>query len=100
MPERELRLDRVLVDLGDLQEYLDCLVGLLVEQVVQPAEIGRRQSRDTRTALDLATPAAGQPTSRRRRRREQNPCRVDHHGLEDSEGMSGPSIVAPALASL
>ena len=38
--ERELRLDRVLVDFGDLQEDLDRLVLLLVEQVVQAAEVG------------------------------------------------------------
>ena len=43
--ERELGLDRVLVDLGDLQEDLDRLVLLLVEQVVQAAEVGVGQAR-------------------------------------------------------
>ena len=38
--ERDLGFERVLVQLRDVQEQLDRLVRLLVEQVVQAAEIG------------------------------------------------------------
>ena len=48
MAERELGFDRVLVDLGDLQEQLDGLVLLLVEQVVEAAEVGVGQARHPR----------------------------------------------------
>ena len=41
--QRELQLDRLRVLLGDLQERLDRLVGLLVQQEVEAAEIRRRQ---------------------------------------------------------
>src|SRR3546814_1145604 len=46
MPQRNLGLEGVLVQLRDVQEQLDRLVGLFVEQVVQAAEIGRRQPAD------------------------------------------------------
>ena len=44
--ERDLGLEGVLVEFGDVQEQLDRLVRLLVEQVVQAAEIGGRQPAD------------------------------------------------------
>ena len=43
--EREMRLDRVAIELGELQEHFDRLVGLLVEQIVQSAEIARSTVR-------------------------------------------------------
>ena len=63
MAQRELRLDRVLVDFGDLQEDFDRLVLLLVEQVVQASEVSIGQARNPRAALDLATSTTGKPAS-------------------------------------
>ena len=39
--EREMRLNGIAVELGELQEHLDRLVGLFVQQVVEAAEITR-----------------------------------------------------------
>src|SRR5690606_18939385 len=44
--QRDLGLEGVLVQFGDVQEQLDRLVRLLVEQVVQAAEISGRQLAD------------------------------------------------------
>ncbi len=48
--EREMRLDRIAIEFGQLQEYFDGLVGLLVEQIVQAAEVARRQFADADAA--------------------------------------------------
>ena len=71
MPERDLRLERVLVEFGDAQEHLDRLVGLLVEQVVQAAEIRGRQAADLRVAMAFATAPADEPTAPRRERQQE-----------------------------
>jgi len=52
--ERKMRFDRVAVEFGELEEYLDRLVRLLVEQVVQSAKVARRQLADAGAARTLA----------------------------------------------
>jgi uncharacterized protein YhaN len=61
MAQRDLRLERVLVELGDAQEDFDRLVGLLVEQVVQAAEVRGRQAADLRVAMAFATATTDAP---------------------------------------
>src|SRR3546814_20773633 len=51
MPQCNLGLEGVLVQLRDVQEQLDRLVRLFVEQVVQAAAIGRRQPADLGVAV-------------------------------------------------
>src|SRR3546814_12458830 len=63
MPQRNLGLEGVLVQLRDVQEQLDRLVGLFVEQVVQAAEIGRRQPADLGVAVALAAAPAADPAA-------------------------------------
>src|SRR3546814_4822388 len=63
MPQRNLGLEGVLVQLRDVQEQLDRLVGLFVEQVVQAAEIGRRQPADLGVAVALAAAPADDPAA-------------------------------------
>ena len=61
VPEREMRLDRVAVDLGELQEHLDRLVLLLVQEVVEAAEVVRRKLADARAGRALAAAPADDP---------------------------------------
>jgi hypothetical protein len=49
--EREVQLDGLIVDLDRLDEGVDRLVGLLVEQEIEPGQVGARQAP--------ATPAPG-----------------------------------------
>ena len=85
MAERDLRLEGFLVELRDVQEQLDRLVRLLVEQVVQAAEIGRRQVADLALAMQLAAASTDDPAREGGQREQQeepkpfgNEC---HHGL-------------------
>ena len=59
--ERELRLRRLLVDLEDLDEHLDRAVRLVVQQVVEPAEVVGGSD-----AGDPPAPNAGPRTNRTR----------------------------------
>ena len=71
MAERDLGLEGVLVEFRDAQEHLDRLVGLLVEQVVEAAEIRRRQPADLAVAMAFAAAPADQPAGGRRDRQQQ-----------------------------
>ena len=39
--ERQVRFDGLLLDLENLQEYLDRLVGTVFEEIIQPAQVVR-----------------------------------------------------------
>ena len=68
--QRDLGLEGFLVQLGDMQEQLDGLVRLLVEQVVQAAEIGGGQLADLVIAMALAAAPTDHPTCQRSQRHE------------------------------
>src|SRR5690606_11969497 len=70
--ERDLGLEGVLVQLGDVQEQLDRLVRLLVEQVVQAAEVSGGQLADLAVAVALAAAATDHPAADRRQRQQQD----------------------------
>src|SRR5215472_15039907 len=59
-PQREVQLDRLRIDLDDLDEGLDRLVGLLVQEEVQPPEVGARQAPGLGEKL-LDVDARGEP---------------------------------------
>ena len=93
MAERHLRFERVLVEFGDVQEQLDRLVGLFVEQVIEAAEIGRRQATDLGVAMALAAAAADHPTAQRRDRKQQEqpePLGNEIHVTGRREGRRSP----------
>ncbi len=69
--QRDLGLEGFLVQLGDMQEQLDRLVRLLVEQVVQAAEISARQAADLGIAMALTAAPADHPTAQGGKRKEQ-----------------------------
>src|SRR5690606_14092248 len=64
----QLGLEGFLVQFGDVQEQLDRLVGLLVEQVVQAAEVGAGKPADLGVTVALPSPAADHPAGERRKR--------------------------------
>ena len=59
--EGEVGFHRIAIDVGELEEYLDRLVLLFVEQVVEAAEIAGRQLADARPRLALAATPAEHP---------------------------------------
>ena len=69
--EREMRFDGVAVDFGELEEDFDRLVLLLVEQVVEAAEVVRRQLAHARAGGAFAAAPAEHPTRERRDRQQQ-----------------------------
>jgi hypothetical protein len=74
--ECQMGLDRVAVDLDQLQEYVDCLVGLLLQKIVQTAQKCRM-----RTWLAVALPrplAPRQPPSGGSGKRQEQEQKLDH----------------------
>ena len=71
MAERDLGLEGVLVEFRDVQEQLDGLVRLLVEQVVQAAEIGGGQATDLVIAVAFAAAAPDDPADQGGQRNQQ-----------------------------
>src|SRR4051812_32847756 len=69
--ERKMRLDRVAVDLRELEEHLDRLVLLLVQKVIEAAEIVRRKLADARAGRALAAASADDPSGPRSNRKQQ-----------------------------
>ncbi len=78
--EREVQVDRLRIDLDDLDERLDRLVGLLVQQEVEAAEVRQRQrARLAQQVLDVD--ARGDPAQREEQRRDrQQPPELEVHG--------------------
>src|SRR3546814_5895868 len=72
MAQRDLGFEGVLVQFGDVQEQLDRLVRLLVEQVVQAAEIRGGKLADLAVAMAFATAAPDHPAAERRDRQQQH----------------------------
>src|SRR5262249_54889789 len=66
-----MRLDRVAVDLGELQEHLDRLVLLLVQKVIEAAEVVRRELADARARCPLAAAPADDPAGPRSNRKQK-----------------------------
>ena len=61
--QREVQIDRLRIDLDDFDERLDRLVGLLVQQEIEAAEIRQRQrARLAQQVLDVD--ARGDPAQR------------------------------------
>ena len=77
--QREVQVDRLRIDLDDLDERLDRLVGLLVQQEIEPAEIRQRQRpRFAQQVLDVD--ARGEPAQREEQRRDrQQPPELEIH---------------------
>src|SRR3546814_10910734 len=71
MAQRDLGFEGVLVQFGDVQEQLDRLVRLLVEQVVQAAEISGGKLADLAVAMAFATAAPDHPAAERPDRQQQ-----------------------------
>src|SRR5690606_40895940 len=72
VPQRDLGFERVLVQLGNVQEQLDRLVRLFVEQVVEATEVRGGQLADLAVAMPLAAAAADHPAAERRGRQQQD----------------------------
>jgi hypothetical protein len=77
--QREMEVDRLRVDLDDLDKRLDRLVGLLVQQEIEAAEIRQRQrARFGEQMLDVD--ARGNPTHRKKDRGDrQQPPELEIH---------------------
>ena len=69
--ERQMRLDRVAVEFGELQEHLDRLVRLLVQQVIQAAEVARRQLADAARGASVRCRGGRGPAGQRGDRQQQ-----------------------------
>jgi hypothetical protein len=72
----KVRLDRLGIHLSELQEDVDRLIGLLIQQIIQPTEKGRVPT-PTRRARTSATPR-DQPSGCGGDRQEKEQ-KVDHH---------------------
>ena len=57
----EMRLDRLGLDFEDLEKHLDRLVGPVVEQVVEAAEVIRRHAGAVRLGARARVPASDVP---------------------------------------
>ena len=79
-PEREVQIDRLRVDFDHLDERFDRLVGLLVQEEVQPAEVRQRQR--ARFAQQMADVDPGRnPAQREEQHRDrQQPPEIEFHG--------------------
>src|SRR5581483_597594 len=78
--ERQVRLDRVAVELGELQEHFDGLVRLLVEQIIEAAEVAGGKLTDADTPRTLAAAPADEPARERREREQQRYDREEKRG--------------------
>ena len=76
--EREVQLDRLGVDLDYLDERLDRLVGLLVEQEIEPLEVGARQRPRLRDDL-LDVDARRNPAQAEEQRKAEQPPEIELH---------------------
>ena len=91
--QRHVGLHRVLVDLGQFQEHLDGLVGLLVEEVVQALEI--LVAEQLLLLVGRAAPdRAGQPPAQVNRDRQQQDQAEFNH-CRCSVGPGGWKWIAP-----
>ena len=77
--KRKVQVDGLRIDLDDFDERFDRLVGLLVQQEIQAAEIRQRQrARLTQQMLDVD--ACGYPPEREKQRRDrQEPPQFEVH---------------------
>ena len=76
--EREVQLDRLRVDLDHLDERLDRLVGLLVEQEIEPLEVGARQRPRLGDDL-LDVDARRNPAQAEEQRKAEQPPEIELH---------------------
>ena len=76
--EREVQLDRLRVDLDHLDERLDRLVGLLVEQEIEPLEVGARQRPRLGDDL-LDVDARRNPAQAEEQREAEQPPEIELH---------------------
>ena len=86
--QREMQLDRLRLHFHDLGERLDRLVGLLVEQEIEPFEIRRGQrARLGQQMLDVD--ARGKPAEREKKRQREQPPVFDFHVAPAPLGFPG-----------
>jgi len=78
-PQREVQVDRLRVDLHHLDERLDRLVGLLVEEEVEPLEIGARQRARLVHEVPDVDARRDPPEAEEQREDEQPPVLELHH---------------------
>ena len=71
VPQREMGFDRITVDLEHLDEGVDRLVGLFVQEVVEPTKIDRTGFSDTGLLWFALTAARSQPARGRRKGKQQ-----------------------------
>ena len=77
--QREMGLDRFAVDLQQLDEYFDRLVGLLVEKVVDPLEIaGSELLAGIPVAITKAAPSDVPPRGGRQRKEQPQQIHTGH----------------------
>ena len=69
--EREMRFDRIAIDVGELEEDFDRLVLLLVEQVIEAPEITGRQLVDACARGALAATTTQHPAGKRGDRQQE-----------------------------
>src|SRR6476620_399216 len=72
MTQGDLRLEGFLVEFGDVEEQLDRLVRLLVQQVVEAAEVRRRQLADLAIAVPLSATPPDDPAAQRRQGQQEH----------------------------
>ena len=91
IPKREMRLDRIAIDLGKLQEHLDRLVLLLVQKVIEAAEVVRRQLADARAGCALAAASSEYPARERgdRKQKEKERKRELAHASSGAPSLGG-----------
>ena len=79
--EREMQIDRLRIDLHDLDERFDCLVRLLVEQEVEATKVGQRQrARLAEQMRDVD--ARGDPAQREEQcRNRKQPPELEIHAV-------------------
>ena len=76
--EREMELHCLRIDFDHFDESLDRLVGLLVQQEIEPLEVRRRQRPRFRHEL-LDVDARGEPSQREKKRQGEQPPILEIH---------------------
>ena len=88
--EREMKLHCLWIDFHDFDESFDRLVGLLVQEKVEPFEIGHRQCARLRHEL-LDVDARGKPAQREKQREREQPPVFDIHSTGFRARAHGPT---------
>src|SRR5262249_37823244 len=97
--QREVKVDRLRVDLDDLDEGLDRLVGLLVQEEIQPAEIRQRQrARLAKQVRDIDARRDPPQREEQHRDRQQPPQTLEVHHASVTRRRMGPPTAGSTRA--